>query len=64
MAALVLDNTRLWESIGAAEKIWEQTFDAIREGIIVHDAEMRIVRCNATAAEMMSRQPDEVIGFV
>jgi PAS domain S-box-containing protein len=63
MAALVLENTRLLEGIGAAEKIWEQTFDAIREGIIVHDAAMRIVRCNVTAAEMMSRQPDEVIGL-
>jgi PAS domain S-box-containing protein len=45
------------------EKIWEQTFDAIGEGIIVHDSEMRIVRCNALAAEMMDREPAEVIGL-
>jgi two-component system NtrC family sensor kinase len=63
MAALALDNVRLLETVGAAEKIWEQTFDAIREGIIVHDADLRIERCNAMAAEMMSLQPAEVIGL-
>jgi len=63
MAALALDNVSLLETVGAAEEMWEQTFDAIREGIIVHDAEMRIVRCNAMAAEMMNLQPAEVIGL-
>ena len=63
MAAIALDNARLLESIGAAEQIWEQTFDAIREGIIVHDEEMRIIRCNALAAEMMNLQPAEVVGL-
>ncbi len=63
MAALALDNASLLETVGAAEKIWEQTFDAIGEGIIVHDSEMLIVRCNAMAAEMMNLQPAEVIGL-
>jgi two-component system NtrC family sensor kinase len=63
LAALVLANSQLVESVGAAEEIWEQTFDAIREGIIVHDSEMLIVRCNAMAAEMMNLQPAEVIGL-
>src|ERR1700686_2896604 len=63
MAALALDNARLVETVSAAEKIWEQTFDAIGEGIIVHDSEMRIVRCNAMAAEMMDLQPAGVIGL-
>ncbi len=63
MAALALDNVRLLEAVSAAEKIWEQTFDAIREGIIVHDSEKRIIRCNAMAAELMNLQPAEVIGL-
>src|SRR6266849_4268382 len=37
--------------------------DGIREGIIVHDEEMRIIRCNALAAEMMNLQPAEVVGL-
>ena len=63
MAALAMENVRLLETVGAAEKIWEQTFDAIGEGIIVHDSEMRIVRCNAMAAEMMDLLPAKVIGL-
>jgi two-component system NtrC family sensor kinase len=64
MAALALDNTRLLEIVTTSKKIWEQTVDAIPDGIIVHDAEMRITRCNATAAEALGyEQPTEVIGM-
>ena len=45
------------------KKIWEKTFDAIREGILVHDQDMKIVRCNAEAAQMLSLTPAQAIGF-
>jgi GAF domain-containing protein len=35
LAAVTLDNARLSNSIGEAESIWKQTFDAIHEGILV-----------------------------
>jgi two-component system NtrC family sensor kinase len=63
MAVVVLANSQLVERVTAAEKIWEQTFDAIGEGIIVHDSQMHIVRCNAMAAEMMNLKPADVIGL-
>ncbi|HEX7177254.1 MAG TPA: ATP-binding protein [Pyrinomonadaceae bacterium] len=64
MAALALDNARLFETIAAAKKIWEQTFDAIPDGIIVHDEQMRVTRCNLAAAEMMGfSAPAEAIGM-
>ena len=63
MASLALANARLLETAGAAERIWEQTFDAIGEGILVHDYQMQIVRCNASAAEMMEMEPSAVIGL-
>jgi PAS domain S-box-containing protein len=64
MAALALDNARLLETVSAGKKIWEQTFDAMPDGIIVHDASMRLTRCNAMAAEMMGfEQPAEAIGL-
>src|SRR5205085_12415299 len=53
MAALALDNARLLETISASKKIWEQTVDAIPDGIIVHDDAMRITRCNAAAADAL-----------
>jgi two-component system NtrC family sensor kinase len=63
MAALALDHARLFETVEAAKRIWEQTFDAIPDGIIVHDQHMQIVRCNAHAADMMDMQPAEAIGM-
>src|SRR5438105_1624242 len=63
MAAVALDSARLLESVSAAERIWAQTFDAIGEGIVVHDYQMQIVRCNIRAAEMMEMQPADVIGL-
>ena len=64
MAALALDNARLLETVSAGKRIWEQTFDAIPDGIIVHDASMRLTRCNAMAAEMMGfDQQAEAIGL-
>jgi PAS domain S-box-containing protein len=63
-AALALDNARLLETVSTAKKIWEQTFDAIPDGIIVHDAEMTLTRANATAAEMLGYDsPAEAIGL-
>lgn len=63
IAAIALENARLLETVGTGKKIWEQTFDAIPDGIIVHDAQTRIVRCNAHAAEMMDLPLKEVIGL-
>ena len=63
MAAVALDNARLLETVGAAEKIWEQTFDAIDEGILVYDERNCIIRCNARAAEMIDMEPAGVIGL-
>jgi two-component system, NtrC family, sensor kinase len=53
MASLALDNARLFETVVTAKRVWEQTFDAIPDGLIVHDDAMRIARCNLAAAEMM-----------
>lgn len=53
LAAVTLDNARLSNSIGEAQSIWKQTFDAIEEGILVYDSHGRILHCNTHAAEML-----------
>ena len=60
MASLALDNARLVETLATAEKIWEQTFEAIGEGIIAYDENGRILRCNARAAELLDMKNEEV----
>lgn len=62
IATVVLDSERMIESVTAAETIWAQTFNAIGEGIVVHDAEGIILHCNAHAAEMMETDVSEVVG--
>jgi PAS domain S-box-containing protein len=64
MSALALDNARLLETVGAAKRIWEQTFDAIPDGIIVHDSTMTLTRANNAAAEMMGLDsPSQAVGL-
>ena len=63
MAALALDNARLLETLGTAKRVWEQTFDAIPDGIIVHDERLTVARCNMAAAEAMGLHPSDVAGM-
>ena len=65
----ITDRKRVEEALRDSEgraqesrKIWETTFDAIGEGILVYDRQ-RVIRCNAKAAEMMDMTLDEVIGL-
>jgi two-component system, NtrC family, sensor kinase len=63
MAAVALNSAHLFEKVSAAEKIWEQTFDAIAEGVVVYDDQRRIIRCNARAAEMIEMRSEDVVGL-
>lgn len=63
MAAHALDNARLLDTLSAAKRVWEQTFDSIPDGIIVHDDRMRVVRCNMSAADSMGLHPSAVAGM-
>ena len=62
MATVILHSERLVDTVTAAEKIWQQTFEAIGEGILVCD-QQTVTRCNAKAAEMMDMDPSAVIGL-
>jgi PAS domain S-box-containing protein len=63
MATMVLTSDRLLETVSAAEKIWEQTFDAIEQDAVVYDEQKRIIRCNARAAEMIEMSSENVVGM-
>src|SRR5438270_38310 len=63
MAALALDNARLLDTLGAAKRVWEQTFDSIPDGHTVHDDRMRVVRCNMAAAEGVGLHPSDLAGM-
>ena len=57
------DQTHLLETVAAAKKMWEQTFDALNCGIVVRDEADRVVRCNRFAASMLDLKPAQIIGL-
>ena len=61
-AALALENARLYQIVAQAEREWAETFDAITDGISIHDADFRIVRANRALAERLGVTPQALIG--
>ncbi|HEX4946676.1 MAG TPA: ATP-binding protein [Blastocatellia bacterium] len=61
---IAAEREHLFEEVRAAKQLWEQTFDAISEGILVCDKQGQIVRCNARAMAMLGvADPYEVVGL-
>jgi two-component system NtrC family sensor kinase len=60
--AVVIENARLFQRIAQAEKDWQSTFSAIRDGIGVYDTELRIVRANPALADILNMPLDELVG--
>ena len=56
-------SAELFETITAAKRMWEQTFDALNCGIVVRSETDRIVRCNRFAASMLDRAPAQIVGL-
>jgi GAF domain-containing protein len=51
--ALAILNARLFEAVETATREWKVAFDAITSGMAVLDADGRVTRCNARAAELL-----------
>ena len=45
-----------------AAQEWVRTFDAMREGVILVDAEGRVLRCNRAAAALLGKQFGDIVG--
>ncbi len=61
-SALALENARLYQIVARSEREWAETFDAITDGISIHDAHFRIVRANRALAERLGVPPQALIG--
>ena len=60
--AIALENARLYEVVARSKREWEATFDAIADGISIHDADFRIVRANRALAERLGTTPRALVG--
>jgi PAS domain S-box-containing protein len=62
-AGVAIVNARLFEEVASATREWQVAFDAIAGGMVVLDAEGRIVRSNARALQLAgAARPDDLVG--
>jgi PAS domain S-box-containing protein len=52
----------LLQAVVAAKRMWEGTFDAMSDGIVIHDEKLRIVRVNRAFARLARSGPARLVG--
>jgi two-component system NtrC family sensor kinase len=57
-----IENAQTFQKVVRAKREWEETFDAITEGLFMLDEEFNILRVNIAFAEMLGTTPARLIG--
>jgi two-component system NtrC family sensor kinase len=57
-----IENAQTFQNVVRAKREWEETFDAITEGIFMLDQEFNILRANVAFAKMLGTTPARLIG--
>ncbi len=52
----------LLEAVTAAKQVWEGTFDAMTDGVVLHDEAFRVVRANLAFAKLVRSKPGALVG--
>ncbi|MEE8163611.1 MAG: PAS domain-containing protein, partial [Anaerolineae bacterium] len=59
---IAIENAQLFQKVVRAKREWEETFDAITEGIFMLDEGFNILRANIAFAKMLRTTPAKLIG--
>jgi len=59
---IAIENAQLFQKVVRAKREWEETFDAITEGIFMLDEEFNIPRANIAFVKMPGTAPAKLIG--
>jgi two-component system NtrC family sensor kinase len=62
IAAVALENARLFTRMDQANRHWIEIFDAITDFIVAHDQSDHVLRVNRSLADFIGVQPHELIG--
>jgi len=62
LLGLTVQNVRLFEQVATVQQQWAYTFDSIGDPILVHDRQGRILRCNVRLGQLLSRDPQALVG--
>jgi two-component system NtrC family sensor kinase len=60
--AVIIENARLFQKVAQGESDWEDTFNAITDGIAIYDAEFTILRANPALASITATHLEKLIG--
>jgi PAS domain S-box-containing protein len=63
LAALALENARLFQHMEQSKRDWEATFDSMPDLICILDDEHKIVRANKALATKLGVEPEELVGL-
>lgn len=59
---VAIENASLFDSATRAKAEWETTFDAMTNGVSIHDRDYTILRANRSLAALLGTTPDQLIG--
>jgi two-component system NtrC family sensor kinase len=62
LLGLTLQNIKLFEQVAGAQQQWANTFDAIGDPVLVHDASGRVWRVNQRLTQLLARDYRSLIG--
>ncbi len=60
---VALEHMRLFEDVTTARREWEQTFEAMTDGVSIHSTSGKIRRVNRALASLFGATPDALIGI-
>ncbi len=60
--AAALINARLFNQVARARREWLETFDALSDGVLLHDRQGHILRANRALARLAGRPFERIIG--
>jgi len=60
--AAAVANARLFDQVARARREWLQTFDALSDGVLLHDRQGRVLRANRALARLVGRSFEQIIG--
>jgi len=59
--AAAVANARLFDLVARARREWLQTFDALSDGVFLHDRQGRILRANRALTRLVGRSFDQIL---
>ncbi len=57
-----IENARLFDDVARGKAEWEATFDAMTNGVSIHDCNFTILRANRNLARMLNTTTTELVG--